>query len=447
MIPKFFQGRFMYWLDLSPLDANIPAYVHEGRAIDAQELDLTPAQKLELEARLEENARPENLKYKYDYYRDNCATRVRDMIDAVIGGRLKAASQRPGRLTYRGHTLRLTESFPAEEVTLNLVMGDYIDQPITVWDEGFIPMELQKTLREVTVLSDDGTPRPLVKSERRITPEPLFADPPASPPVWWPYSLGLGVVLGGVMAGLGYLASRKRAERGLDLRAVARVGFGGLLSLFGFVIGFLGIFFLAAWAMTDHKVGYHNENTMLCAPWAVAFTGSGLRIMLGDRRRPWLAWGYRAAALALAIYAARATTTSLGVAAFLLLAAASVGLSTNIRIEDKLVRAALGLALFATIVKILPWFDQKNGFFILFFLPFWAGTAFGIFKLRVRSDADEKAEAEKKEAATRAARAEKAEKEEEGDGAKAPSKKKKKKRPAADAPSLPPSENPRIEEG
>src|SRR5258708_2835806 len=89
VIPKFFQGRFMYWLDIAPLEATIPEYRHAGRAIYAQELDLTPAEKLALEARLEENARPENLKYKYDYYRDNCATRVRDMIDGAADGRVK----------------------------------------------------------------------------------------------------------------------------------------------------------------------------------------------------------------------------------------------------------------------------------------------------------------------------------------------------------------------
>ena len=414
VIPKFFQGRFMYWLDIEPLGATIPAYQREGRAIYAQELDLTPAEKLDLEARLEENAKPENRKYKYDYYRDNCATRVRDEIDAVVAGRVKEASiGKPARLTYRGHTLRLTESFPAEEVTLNLVMGDFIDKPATVWDEGFIPMELQKTLRTVTVANDDGTEKPLVKREYTITPT-KNADPPDNPPTWWPYSLATGLLLGGLMAALGF-ATKKTA--------VARVAFGGFLSLFGFVFGFLGIFFLAAWALTDHVVGYHNENVMLCAPWAIAFTGSGLRIAFGGRYNKWLAWGYRAVALVFAIYVGSLSTLSIGIALALLLGAASVGLSTNIRIEEKLVRAATVLAFVATVVKILPWFDQKNGFFIVFFVPFWIGAAIGIKKVREKLDADARAASDKKEAEEKA-RALKA------DGArKADGKKRKKKRP------------------
>ncbi len=226
------------------------------------------------------------------------------------------------------------------------------------------------------------------------------------------------------------------------------------------MIGFLGIFFLAAWALTDHVVGYHNENVMLCAPWAIAFTGTGIRLLFGGRYRAWLAWGYRALGAVLALYLGSQSTASIGVAAILLFGAASVGLSTSIGWDEKLIRAALGLSVFATIVKVLPWFDQKNGFFILFFVPLWLGAAFGIHMVKKRLDRDANgAVPDRKKLHDLSPSDEDVVNEDEADksaealGAKekakgAPAKKKKKKKvEAGDAASLPPSENPPIEEG
>lgn len=362
LIPKFFLGRFMYWLSAAPIGWTKEAYRAENRGIVAQELDLTSEQKVELQRRLEENLRPENRYYKYDYYRDNCSTRVRDMVDLITGGRVKAVSKAPARMSYRDHTLRLTADLAPEEVILNLVMGDFIDKPITVWEEAFIPMELQKTLRAVTVPGPDGTEHPLVKREFILVPTDR-PDPAATPPVWWPYALVTGLLAGLVLAGLGRAARTQR---------FARVLFGTSLAFFGLVFGFLGTFFIAAWVFTDHVVGYRNENIFLCAPWVIVLTGTGVRVALNRVR--------------------------------------------SIVFAEKLVRAAAAFALLGTVLKVLPWFDQKNGFFILFFVPFWVGAAFGLRALKEHAEAAEKAAVGKKA---------------DVDATAGPAKKKQKKKKAA----------------
>jgi hypothetical protein len=123
----------LYWLEPHGLAGTVRGYKKEERGVYAQELDLTMAQELELKRLLEENSLDENKYYKYDYYRDNCSTRVRDMIDRVTDGRLRKASEGKGRLNWREHTSRLTADLVSEYVILNLVMGDLIDQPRTVW--------------------------------------------------------------------------------------------------------------------------------------------------------------------------------------------------------------------------------------------------------------------------------------------------------------------------
>lgn len=391
LIPKFFMGKFDYWVGAHGFAETVSAYAHAGRGVDSQELDLTMEQRQSIKAFLEENIKPENKKYKYDYYQNNCATKVRDIIDNAIGGRMKDAAQGPARLNWRQHTSRLTANLLYENVVLNLVMGDLIDKPRTEWQESFIPMELQKLLRKVTVVGEDGTERPLVKTEETLVKAKLAA-PPDNPPVLWPYALLFGALFGGVFAGLGHLGAKKKG---------ARIGFGILISFFGFILGFLGCFFLLAWAFTDHQVGYRNENTFLCVPWAFGLVGMGINI-------------------------ARSRVVS------------------TLR-AYKLVLAALASTIFATVAKILPWFDQDNYFFLAFFIPFWGGTFFGIRELAKKwaAVAVEAVQGGGKRPGVKKPAPEKAKEEEprkEGSNGAARKKKVERDAPAAPAPARPTSE-------
>src|SRR5580698_1762924 len=111
LILDFLHGRMTYWLSVSYLPAVLASYERENRTIDVQELALDPAAQEALRARLDVNARPENRDYKYDYFLDNCATRVRDAIDDAARGRLRASAGTPARLTLRQQALRMTADY------------------------------------------------------------------------------------------------------------------------------------------------------------------------------------------------------------------------------------------------------------------------------------------------------------------------------------------------
>ena len=89
---RFIRGDWLYQLAVWPARETLAMYEMDNRTIVRQELDLTGEQKAELAAFLEWNARPENREYLYDYFRDNCSTRIRDVIDSVLGGSLRAAT-------------------------------------------------------------------------------------------------------------------------------------------------------------------------------------------------------------------------------------------------------------------------------------------------------------------------------------------------------------------
>src|SRR5690606_19407924 len=149
------------------------------------------------------NARPENKYYEYDYYRDNCSTRIRDALDANLGGALHKRFQSPGQMTLREHTLRATADSFWVYAGLDIAMGSYIDQPETRWGEMFLPEKLMQGVQSVVFSGPHGTV-PLVK-EKRILYE-AKARPPIrpKPPDRTLNFLQGGLRFGGLMAFMGW---------------------------------------------------------------------------------------------------------------------------------------------------------------------------------------------------------------------------------------------------
>src|SRR3546814_15439954 len=84
-----------YRLQALPFADDLAYYRDVGRGVSVQWLNLSDAEATRLASALAENAKPENARYGYDYFTDNCATRVRDAIDTPPGG--SPNSQTAGR--------------------------------------------------------------------------------------------------------------------------------------------------------------------------------------------------------------------------------------------------------------------------------------------------------------------------------------------------------------
>jgi hypothetical protein len=282
MISDFLKARLRYWLSRGPTGRVLAEYERENRSIVIQRLSLDPAQRRELARRLAENALPANRDYRYDYFHDNCSTRVRDAIDGVIGGRLHAVGRQPGTLSLRGHALRMAADNVPLYLALLIVLGPSTDRPLDRWGEAFLPEMLQATLRDVQLGGEGGDPdRPLVDNEttlfaaRRAPPRP-------APPRWELAFLAVGAAVGLALLGLG-----KAGARWL----VARVAFGGVVALLGAVVGGVGTFLLYAWFITPHTDAHRNQNVLLFAPFALAALALGPAVAAGSRaaiRALWL---------------------------------------------------------------------------------------------------------------------------------------------------------------
>ena len=257
---RFVRGQMWYWMAGFPAQRYIAQYERDNRSVWVQELALPARAKVQLEEYLRWNAAPEHRFYHYDYYRDNCSTRVRDAIDRVINGAIQEQTRSvPTGTTYRFHTLRLTSNDPPVYTGLLIALGQGVDRPLSAWEEMFLPLKLREHVRRVTVPGPDGRPVPLVRSERTIF-ESTAPPPPVTPPAWLGYYLALGVTLGGAALLLGWRAESSRA---------ARLGLMTLLGVWALVVGVAGLVLAGLWGLTDHVMAYRNENLLQLNPLAL----------------------------------------------------------------------------------------------------------------------------------------------------------------------------------
>ena len=263
---NFARGRMHYLIDAEVTTDEENFYKQAERSVTKQRLALTPQQAAALRDFLFWNLRPENAGYNYDYYVDNCTTRVRDALDRALGGVIKARlTKLPGGMTYRQQTVRLMSAQPWLMLILDLGLGPYADHPLNAWQESFLPETLQANLRVVTVTDGHGGTQPLVQSEDLLAPNHLNVPPAEAPDLRIPLSIA-----GLVFAALIIFAWHRTR------RIYALLG-----SIFLLFAGIVGLLMLALWTLTAHHSAWANANLLLFNPLAFAL----VRSLWGTKRQ------------------------------------------------------------------------------------------------------------------------------------------------------------------
>ena len=265
---RFARGEMEYELVALPLEQDLAYYRDVGRGVSLQWLDLDPAQATQLAAALAVNALPQNARYRYDYFTDNCSTRVRDALDRALGGTLQQQmSARSQGNTYRSEAVRLASPAGWMWLGFDVGLGPYADRPLARWQEAFVPMRLADSLREAR--RADG--RPLVASETVLLPHRIAPEPAEAPRRWWPWALA-GLALAALIAFAG--THRPRLLAGLALPLWALCGVLGLLLAF-------------IWCCTSHRAGWANHNLLLVSPLCLLLLPGGWRIARGRAPGAW----------------------------------------------------------------------------------------------------------------------------------------------------------------
>ncbi len=252
---NFARGRMRYWMDSAGTSGYLEGYRRLGRRIWIQELDIPPAKRRELRDFLAGNLRPENKFYDYDYYRDNCSTRVRDALDRALDGAIRRWAARPSGVTWRQDTRRLNQHSPLLYTGLMVALGRPVDREMSRWDQMFLPVRLREVMDSITVA--DGS-RSVVTYTEVYEDGGRFPEP-ERPSNWTGWFLGLGVLAGGALAALG------RARTG-----AARAAFLAIATLWMLFAGVLGLVLAWLWTFSSHRVAYENENVLLFNVLALA---------------------------------------------------------------------------------------------------------------------------------------------------------------------------------
>ena len=264
-LQRFLTGDTKYWMGGEDARVMIAQYQALGRPITLQRLNLTAAQKIALRDFLHWNEQEENKYYRYDYFRDNCSTRLRDALDHALGGALRTATDTiVTPFTFRRESVRLTDGDRPIQTGIDIALGRPADVPLTLWDSFFIPMRLRDAIRDLTLpIGPNGALVRLVADERHIAPFPgttLVPELTTAPRLVWRL-LFVGVVLAALLAAIRIMAVSRRG---------AAWGFALVASVWSLVCGVIGVILVLAWTMTRHVFWGWNENLFQVSPLSLA---------------------------------------------------------------------------------------------------------------------------------------------------------------------------------
>ena len=142
---KFAKGILQYRLSVSDFESFMSEYIYEGRAVYEQRLMLSREELEKLLAALQLNYLPENRYYAYDFFLDNCATRVRDQIGNALTGRtFYPQNTEKENLSYR-QLLHPAMDGELEwwKLGIDLVLGARCDRKVPTFQYMFLPFHLK----------------------------------------------------------------------------------------------------------------------------------------------------------------------------------------------------------------------------------------------------------------------------------------------------------------
>ena len=252
---KFVRGRLMYFLSQQSFPNFKYEYEYFKRGIIEQVLAFDCQEKLGIQARLFDNMQEQNRYYKYDFLKDNCTTRLRDII--FTSASLKYDSIRlsyPVSFSYRDylHTYLDRAKMAWTTLGIDLLLGLRADVKMSIYESMFLPDYLQKVVAQAQIGD-----KKLVLEEVVLVPD-LQPIPTSLPPFYLPIFIFSILLAAMVTLGFSKKDAVKRYQHGFD-------------KILFLLTGLLGILLLIMWVGTDHQSFGYNINIIWAFPLNVVF--------------------------------------------------------------------------------------------------------------------------------------------------------------------------------
>ena len=265
---RFSLGETDYQLGATDYERFAAEYAFFGRSVWQQTLNLTDEEKTELIRLLQENYRPENRVYRYNFFYDNCATRPRDKIEESIAGKvIYPAEPQDGSLTFRDIVHQYCKGHPWARFGIDLCIGSEADQPITQRQMMFAPFYLMDAF-DGAQIKGDSIQRPLITANELIvdaTPEPDESD-------WMPTPLQCSLLLFILTAAATIYGIRRRTGLwGIDLFLF------GIAGIVGCVLAFLALFSQHPAVSSNFLLLVFHPGQLLFLPYIIYCVRKGKR--------------------------------------------------------------------------------------------------------------------------------------------------------------------------
>ncbi|MBC7867026.1 MAG: DUF4105 domain-containing protein, partial [Gloeobacteraceae cyanobacterium ES-bin-316] len=242
---KFIRGKLLYYLSVVNFEDFKYEYQSSNRGMTEQLLNLTASEKMDIRHALIENLKEENKYYQYDFFFDNCTTRLRDLIVKSKQPTPILPSVQPAGMRFRQaiHQKLDLGHQPWSKLGIDVLLGAPTDKIMTSSDQQFLPDNLMKAL-------DATINPPVVVSSKKLydldslKPQTSF---------FTPFVFFVSLLLIYVLLHFAFQNKFPLLLSGLD----------GLLF---FCTGLLGILLIFMWSATDHSMTKNNYNLLWAWP-------------------------------------------------------------------------------------------------------------------------------------------------------------------------------------
>ncbi len=247
---KFTQGKLLYDLRAYNFGAFLQGYHRENRWVKGQVLDLTNNEVQKIYDFLENNAKPENRSYKYDFFFDNCSTKLYDVLETVLGKKIEFDNNFDEHdYTHRDLIYQYTTYLPWSSFGIDLALGSVIDRKATAKEYMFLPDYVFSAFEKISI-NENGKAKPIVKRTEEIL---LDQDEQIqNNSIFKPFLIFSFLALIVILLTIKDYKNNKR-NKVLDT------------VIFG-ITGITGVIVLLLWFATDHSATANNFNIL----WAFA---------------------------------------------------------------------------------------------------------------------------------------------------------------------------------
>jgi len=143
---NFVKGRPIYSLGLNSFENFYRNYVNQSRQIIEQKLNLSEYQKKVLVNKLITNSKEENKDYKYNYFENNCSTKIGDIFNVLLEEEIRNEGLNLDNInsnSYRKLVYQHVVPNSWGALGIDICLGSVIDKNITDQDELFLPYNLK----------------------------------------------------------------------------------------------------------------------------------------------------------------------------------------------------------------------------------------------------------------------------------------------------------------